>query len=46
MEYKNKRDLYDSMHNLLHKIATTADDRHCFSDNTTIESLDEEDRYW
>ena len=34
------------MYELLHKIATAADDRHCFSDDTTIQSLDEEDRYW
>ncbi len=43
---KNKKDLDDSMYELLHKIATAADDRHCFSDDTTIQSLDEEDRYW
>lgn len=42
---KNKKDLDDSMYELLHKIATAADDRHCFSDDTTIQSLDEEDRY-
>jgi DNA invertase Pin-like site-specific DNA recombinase len=46
VEYKNKKDLDDSMYELLHKIATAADDRHCFSDDTTIQSLDEEDRYW
>ena len=34
------------MDELLHKIFRTADDRHCFSDDTTIKSLDEEDRYW
>ena len=46
VEYKNKKDLDDSMYELLHKIATATDDRHCFSDDTTIQSLDEEDRYW
>ena len=45
-EYKNKKDLDDSMYELLHKIVTAADDRHCFSDDTTIQSLDEENRYW
>ena len=46
VEYKSKKDLDDSMYELLHKIATAADDRHCFSDSTGIESLDEENRYW
>lgn len=44
MEYKNKKDLDDLMNNLLLKIHRVADDRHCFSDSTSIKSLDEDDR--
>ena len=44
MEYKNKKDLDDLMNNLLLKIHRAADDRHCFSDSTSIKSLDEDDR--
>ena len=34
------------MNQLLLKIHKTADERHCFSDSTSIQSLDEEDIYW
>ena len=46
VEYKNKKDLDDLMNQLLLKIHETADDRHCFSDSTSIQSLDEENVYW
>ena len=46
VEYKNKKDLDNLMNQLLLKIYRTTDDKHCFSDSTSIQSLDEEDIYW
>lgn len=46
IEYSSKKNLDDRMYALLQEVSLRANDRHCYSDGTTIKALDEEDKYW
>lgn len=46
IEYTSKQNLDNQMNELLIEIRQTADDRHCFSDDTYIEALNEDEKYW
>ena len=46
LSYKNNKELDEIVHDLLGEISSTANYRHCQTWDTSVESLDIEDKFW